>query len=71
MGFPPYDIFSGRYDAAPYWLEAAENLETAMERMKQKALASPGPYFVYHARGGKVVASIDTSAHSSAVKKSA
>ena len=60
-GFMKYDIFSGSIDSAPLWLEAVDDLKQARERMKQRGLESPGPYFVYCSFTKTVVEIINTS----------
>ena len=59
--FVKYDIFSGSIDNAPLWLETVDDLEEARERMKQRGLESPGPYFAYCSFTQTVVEVINTS----------
>ena len=61
MKIPQYDIFSGSKDRDAIWLEAVEGLAAAVERMKDLANQSPGPYFVFGQDAREVLASVDTS----------
>jgi len=58
---PTFDLFSGHFDADALWIEAVQGFGCAVERMKELAAQSPGPYFVFCTRTHKVLASIDTS----------
>jgi hypothetical protein len=60
MLVPIYDIFSGRIDDA-IWIEAAEHLVNANDRMAKIAEEKPGPYFVFCLESHAVCSSIDTS----------
>ena len=60
-----YDVFQGEVNDDPLWLECADELETALERMKQRAQRSPGKYFVFCVTTKLVLGSIDTSNGSS------
>jgi len=63
--FSAYDVFSGSPDGSqcgePVWLEAADDLKTAEERIKQLSLTRPGKYFIYSCRAHAVVTQVDTS----------
>jgi hypothetical protein len=56
------DIFSGELDKDAMWLEAAEGLSKARERMEQIAADKPGRYFIYSIRSRTVLAQIETFA---------
>jgi hypothetical protein len=56
-----YDIFSGRRDQNPLWLQSVEGLEQACDAMRQQAALSPGPYFVFCAASQAILAAIDTT----------
>lgn len=56
-----FDIFSGRVEQEPMWLETAHSLNEALERMKHRALSKPGPYFVFCCKTQQIIESIDTS----------
>jgi hypothetical protein len=56
-----FDIFSGHLDQEPMWLETAQNLDEASQRMKIRAGTKPGPYFIFCCETHKIVESIDTS----------
>jgi hypothetical protein len=58
---PTFDLFSDHFDADALWIEAVQEFGCAVERMKELAAQSPGPYFVFCTRTHKVLASIDTS----------
>jgi hypothetical protein len=60
---PSYEIFSGRFGYTEVlWLESVEGLGNAFERMKEIALATPGPYFLFCNRTHQRMAAIDTGA---------
>jgi hypothetical protein len=61
MNIPAYDIFSGRFGRDAIWIEAAEGLAIAVEKMKMYANKSPGRYFVISVHSHEVLASVDTS----------
>jgi hypothetical protein len=56
-----FDIFSGSPDKEPLWLGVSSGLDTAVERMEQRARTEPGRYFIHDAQNQAVVASIDTA----------
>jgi hypothetical protein len=62
MEHPVFDIFSGRLEKEPMWLETAHSLNEAIERMNQRAQQKPGPYFVYCCQTQQVLDAVDTSA---------
>jgi len=43
------------------WVEAAEGLGFAFDRMKELATESPGPYFVFDTKSHKTLAFINTA----------
>lgn len=59
--FSTYDIFSGSPDEKFVWLEAADDLPAASERLKQLSINHPGEYFVYCCRTHSVVTQVNTS----------
>lgn len=61
MSVPTYHIFSGFPDRDALWLETVEGLGAAHDRMREHAVQSPGPYFVFCGQTHTVLASIDTS----------
>jgi len=61
VGDDVYEIFSGSRNKDPMWLESVEGLRAARERIKEKATATPGEFFVFCTKTYTVVASIDTS----------
>jgi hypothetical protein len=61
MNTPKYDIFSGSGHRDAMWIEAVECLGAANERMKELATEKPGPYFVFCATRGVVLARVDTT----------
>jgi len=63
--FSAYDVFSGSPEKTAVWLEAANDLKTAEERIKQLSLSRPGKYFIYSCRAHAIVARVDTSAKAS------
>lgn len=61
MGTSTFDIFSGRLDKNPMWIDSTQGLFAAAQRMNIFAASKPGRYFVYCARTHEVLASVDTS----------
>lgn len=61
MDTPPFDIFYGELDRDPLWVEAAPSLDEACNRMRERAQARPGRYFVYCCHTQKLLDSIDTT----------
>ena len=60
MTIPRYHIFSG-VDEDAAWIEAADRLGNAHDRMNKLAAAFPGHYFIFCAETAGIVATIDTS----------
>ena len=61
MDRPTFDVFSGSLIKDATWLESADGLGAAAQRMFQLSAIRPGPYFVYDCKKRKVLASTDTS----------
>jgi hypothetical protein len=62
MPVPTFDIFRGRYpEPDAIWVEPAEGLGAAVERMKVMAAEKPGPYFVFDVRAHQLMAAVDTT----------
>jgi len=61
MTVPRFDIFRGVPDKDAMWVEAAEGLGFAFDRMKELATESPGPYFVFDTKSHKTLAFINTA----------
>ena len=59
MGQTIFDIFRGTIDKDAVWIEVAEGLSSACQRMEQIASDSPGQYFVHDPKSRSVVAQID------------
>jgi hypothetical protein len=55
-----FDIFNGTMDSA-MWIEVADSLEAAKERMTSIARKSPARYFVFDQRTHEVMYSMDTT----------
>ena len=64
MRVPRFHVFSGFRDQDALWLDSAEGLAAANERMKQLGAEKPGPYFIFSTDTYTVLASIDTSVQS-------
>jgi hypothetical protein len=58
---PAYDVYSGRINENPTWLESVHGLGNAYELMTRLATKSPGPYFIARANTKFVQGTIDTS----------
>jgi hypothetical protein len=57
-----FDVFSGRLSQEDaVWIESAEGLAEAYQRMLRLAADKPGPYFLFSSYAHKSVACIDTS----------
>jgi hypothetical protein len=56
-----YDVYSGRINNNPTWLESVRGLGNAYELMTRLATKSPGPYFIARANTKVVQGTIDTS----------
>ncbi len=50
-----FDIFQRLSDGQPIWIKAVENLEEAKRQLSQMAAVSPGDYFIYNSRNGRVI----------------
>jgi hypothetical protein len=61
MKVPKYEIFFGHNYENAVWLEVVEGLGCAVERMKERATKTPGPYFVFCAQSHAVLLYIDTT----------
>ena len=62
---PAYDIYWGRANDNPTWVDSVDRLGDAYELMTKVAATSPGTYFIVCARTGTVRGSIDTSTYGS------
>jgi hypothetical protein len=51
-----FDIFKRLPDGQPIWIKAVESLEEARRQLIQIATTSPGDYFIYNTRDGRVIA---------------
>jgi len=60
MGQTIFDIFRGTTDKGASWIEVAEGLSNARQRMEEIATDSPGQYFVLDSKSRSVVARIDS-----------
>jgi hypothetical protein len=59
---PRFDVFSGSVSGSTaVWMDCADSLETAKNKMETLSADSPGPYFVFSAELQRIVANIDTS----------
>lgn len=56
-----YHIYLGRDEHDAQWIEPVEGLAAAKHRMRELAVAKPGPYFVFCRARGVVVARVDTT----------
>ena len=61
MTYPTFDIFRGSLNNGALWMESAEGLGAATQRMLQFSAIRPGRYFVFDVQTHKVLASTDTS----------
>lgn len=50
-----FDIFKRLPDGHPVWVKAVESLEEAKRQLTQIAETSPGDYFIFSAREGRVI----------------
>ena len=62
-GEPVYDIYSGRFNDNPTWLESVYGLGNAYELMTKLAAKSPGCYFIACAKTSIIQGTIDTSTY--------
>jgi hypothetical protein len=59
---PRFDVFSGSVSGTTaVWMDCADSLETARDKMETLCAENPGPYFVYSAELQRIVANIDTA----------
>jgi hypothetical protein len=50
-----FDIFKKLPDGHPLWVKAVEGLEEARAQLARLAASSPGEYFIYSVRNGRVI----------------
>jgi hypothetical protein len=50
-----FDIFKKLPDGHPMWVKAVDGLEEAKAQLARLAASSPGEYFIYSVRNGRVV----------------
>jgi hypothetical protein len=50
-----FDIFKRLPDGRPIWVTSVENLEEAKRQLMQMAETSPGDYFIFSTREGRVI----------------
>jgi hypothetical protein len=50
-----FDIFMKLPDGQPIWIKAVESLEEAKRQLGQIAVETPGEYFIFNARNGRIV----------------
>jgi len=50
-----FDIFKKLPDGHPIWVKAVDGLEEAKNQLARLAVSSPGEYFIYSARNGRIV----------------
>jgi hypothetical protein len=50
-----FDIFKKLPDGHPLWVKAVDGLEEAKNQLARLAVSSPGEYFIYSARNGRIV----------------
>jgi hypothetical protein len=50
-----FDIFKKLPDGHPLWVKAVEGLEEAKNQLARLAANSPGEYFIYSVRNGRVI----------------
>jgi hypothetical protein len=50
-----FDIFKKLPDGHPLWVKAVEGLEEARAQLARLAAISPGEYFIYSVRNGRVI----------------
>jgi len=53
-----FDIFKQLPDGHPLWVKAVDGLEEAKNQLARLAMSSPGEYFIYSARNGRIVEGI-------------
>ena len=62
MAEPVFDIFSGKPEKDPLWLETVEGFAQARERMDLIAAQRPGRYFLFSTQAQAVLAETETFA---------
>jgi hypothetical protein len=61
-----FELFAGRPDRDPLWLETIRGREEAQTKLQRHATAKPGPYFIFSTATYNVVAKIDTTPRAAA-----
>ena len=56
-----YDIFSGHDARDGLWLDVADGLDAAREKMREFAAKERGAYFIYCVATREIVGSVDTT----------
>jgi hypothetical protein len=56
-----FDIFKKLSDGHPLWVKAVDGLEEARDQIARLAVSSPGEYFIYSARNGRIVQGIEAA----------
>jgi len=51
-----FDIFKKLPDGQPIWIKAVEGLDEAKRQLDHLTANSPGDYFIYNTRNGRVIA---------------
>lgn len=55
-----FDIFKRLPDGHPIWVKTVDGLEEAKNQLARLVASSPGEYFIYCARNGRIVQGIMT-----------
>jgi len=50
-----FDIFKRLPDGDPLWVKAVDGLEEAMAQLARLAASTPGEYFIYSVKQGRVL----------------
>jgi len=58
---PTFDIFSGASGKDALWVEAAQGLARARERMEEIAAGKPGQYFLFSTASHSILGRIEHS----------
>jgi hypothetical protein len=59
---PRFDVFSGKLQGNNVlWMGCAENLDKAIEMMKEMAVGHPGKYFIFSVLDQHIIIEIDTT----------
>lgn len=61
-----FELFSGRPDSDPLWLETIRGREEAQTTLERHAATKPGAYFIFSTTTYAVVAKIDTTPRAAA-----